>query len=213
MAPRSCCCFNRVDAASFVVVFALLVSMGKLVFWTPWMLDSHMPHSSSNAHFNVSLPVGPQHRRITLSSDYVYIPSWFAAKTFNLAVVVRVAKPCAHDDDMMLSYYQRTCDCGVQLKCIDAHGEPVAYIRLGELKRREEFYFHADSPTPRPNPARGEMDASRPRCSLDLVLGRPCNITAKELGPVFVYWQVDAVPNWSASDWIPRSIYNIVSSQ
>jgi hypothetical protein len=200
-----------VDVVSFVVVFALLVSMGKLVLWTPWMLDSHMPHSSSNAHFNVSLPVGPLHRRITLSSDFVYIPSWFAAKSFHLAVVIRVAQPCL-PDDMMLRYYQRTCDCGVQLKCIDAHGEPVSYIRLGELKKRDEFYYATDYPTPRPNPAHGEMDATRPRCSLDLVLTRPCNMTAKELGPVFVYWQVDAIPSWSATDWIPRTLYNILSS-
>lgn len=110
----------------------------------------------------------------------------------------------------MLSHYLRTCHPKVQLKCVDIQDEPVAYIHLGELTRRQEFYFRTDYPTPRPNPSHRQLDATRPRCSLELVLTQTrCNISASELGTVFVYWHADAVPNWVASDWIPRTLYNM----
>jgi len=203
------CCPSLVDALSFVFVFGMVIALGKLTLWTPWMLDAHMPHASSNARFNVTLPTR-LHERLALTTDYIYVPSWYAAKSFHLGVVLHVKKPCerAKYNYAIPGYYLRTCGCEVQLKCVDAYDEPLAYIRLGELKKEEEFYF-STHPTLRPNPSHKDVDATRPRCSLELYVTRKCNITADELGPMFVYWHADAVPEWSASDWIPRTLYNI----
>jgi len=206
------CCPSLWDTLLFVCAFALLVSMGKLTFWTPWMLDSHMPHASSNARFGVMLPTKPR-ERIALSSDYIYLPSWYAAKTFHMAVALHIKRPCAFSTvdggaSILTMLYLRTCGCEAQLRCVDAQQETLAYIRLGAVQAQEEFFYRSHVPTLRPNPSHSEMDASRPRCLLELHVTRPCNVTAEEVGPVFVYWHADVVPDWTASDWISRTLYS-----
>jgi len=187
--------------------------LGLWLYWTygmvvsePWMINTH----GQVRHTGWSLDIGFREKLTTVVSHTtkkIIMPRWDSVKTFKLRFTVSETSRLKQS---ILAISQ--CKPKWTLSCHDGQGNALAYMNLGEMVQGTLFTEFRQMWTPSPQMGRVTYEDEKNAwdtsslCSL-LMHVNTSSVNCKaveEYVSMDVLWDIQIIPQWHWTDWIPR---------
>jgi len=180
---------------------------GLTLFTTPWVLGTHSTLRYSVLEKTVMLPERAHNRKLVLSND-IYVPSWDSVKSYGIQLSLDVFPVYPHKDKE-LTYYLHQCHPLLMAVCRDAGKRDLFNINMGAVKTKQHYFevprVFTTEPFPGSGSSKGDVDYTRPRCTLELVTDNTGTCVQPET-LANVYAVLNVYPQWHWLDWFPRIV-------